>query len=136
MTRHADLPRAPAHVQPYLDALGPEACVAFLLEFGGSKLYLARDPEGRSEVEALIGKDRMHALCALLPGEVIRVPTCRRWLAHVLAAQGMAVNRICRKLHVTDVAIYKYLDESPDSSSKSAEAHGSGANDRQLRLPF
>lgn len=136
MTRPADLPRAPAHVQPYLDALGPEAGVAFLLEFGGSKLYLARDPEGRSEVEALVGRARMQALSAMRPGEVIRVPTCRRWLAHVLAARGMAVNRICRKLHVTDVAIYKYLDEPSDNSSKSVEARGSAAEDRQLSLPL
>lgn len=132
MTR-PPIPRAPAHVQPYLDALGPEACVAFLLEFGGSKLYLARDPEGRSEVEALVGKSRMQALSAMRPGEAVRVPTCRRWLAHALKAQGMAVNKIARKLHVSDVAVYKYLDESPDNSSKSVSKV---IDDRQLPLPL
>jgi hypothetical protein len=125
------LPRPPAHVAPYVDLLGPERAVALLLSFGGSRLYLARDPGGRSEAEALLGRDGMEALCSLRPGEVIRVPTCRRWLSHVLKARGLSVNEIARRLHVTDVAIWKYLRDAPDGSSRPT---GAAPDDRQLRL--
>ena len=32
------IPRPPAHVQPYVDALGAATAVQFLLHFGGAEL--------------------------------------------------------------------------------------------------
>jgi len=128
----ADYPRAPAHVQVFIDALGPELTVKFLLEFGGARLYLASDPAGRSEVEALLGRKRLEALCALRPGETIRVPTARRWLAHVLVrVEGLSKNRIARTLHVSSSAVWKYLREPSDGSSGAVVAP---KDTRQLKL--
>jgi len=111
------LPRPPAHVEPYLRLLGPDRAVAFLLEFGGQRLYLPKRPGGTGPAAALLGADGMEALCSMRPGGVIRVPTCRRWLSHALSAKGSPVSEIARKLRVTDVMVWKYLREAPDDSS-------------------
>jgi len=126
-----DLPRAPAHVAPYVEVLGHDLTVDFLLEFGGARLYWARNPKGRSEAEALIGAEKLRELGRVWGGEVSRVPTARVWLAHALHARGLPVNQIARRLHVTDVAIAKYLRQAPDNSTSDAPRRG---DDRQLSL--
>jgi hypothetical protein len=123
--------RPPAHVEPYLRLLGADRAVAFLLAFGGQRLYLPQRPGGASQAEALLGSDGMAALCSMRPGEVIRVPTCRCWLSHELRARGLPVSEIARKLRVTDVAVWKYLRTAPDGSSDSPPRRG---DDRQLDL--
>ncbi|MGR3481654.1 helix-turn-helix domain-containing protein [Salipiger marinus] len=126
------LPRPPAHVAPYVEVLGHDLTVAFLLEFGGARLYWARDPKGRSEAEALIGPEKLRDLGRVWGGEVSRVPTARVWLAHALHAWGLPVNQIARRLHVTDVAVGKYLRRAPDNSS--APQPQRRGDDRQLSL--
>lgn len=126
------LPRPPAHVAPYVEVLGHDLTVAFLLEFGGARLYWARDPKGRSEAEALIGPEKLRDLGRVWGGEVSRVPTARVWLAHALHARGLPVNQIARRLHVTDVAVGKYLRRAPDNSS--APQPQRRGDDRQLSL--
>jgi len=88
----APMPRPPAQVLPYFETLGLELTVTFLLTFGGADLYLAADPKGKSEVEALIGAANLAALAARpnAPKSVMqsRVPLAKRWLTEVLNWQG------------------------------------------------
>ncbi|ALF02072.1 MULTISPECIES: hypothetical protein [Salipiger] len=127
----ADAPRAPSHVAPYVEALGHDLAVEFLLKFGGSRLYWAQDPKGRSEAEALVGAEKLRALASMRAREVTRVPTARPWLAHSLRRKGLPVNQIARMLHVTDVAVSKYLRQPPDNSSGPPPRDD---DDRQLSL--
>ena len=103
------MPRPTAQVAPYMEALGSELVVEFLLQFGGAELYLAESPKGRSELEALVGPQKAKAL-ANHPsiGQYARVPLAKPWLASVLRWQGHSNAVIARKLHVSDVSVRRW----------------------------
>ena len=53
---------------PYVECLGAELAVRFLLAYGGAEIYLASGPKGRSPAEALVGAEavaRMADHCQL-----------------------------------------------------------------------
>ena len=58
-------PKPTAQVEPYVEVFGFDLAIAFLLQFGGAELYVAKDPKGRSQLEALVGPDRAKALGAI-----------------------------------------------------------------------
>lgn len=109
-------PPPPAHVEPYVRVLGPELAFDFLMHFGGAELYLSPTPKGRSEVEKLIGADKVAELAALdLPR---RVPTAKPWLAAVLKKQGLSHAKIATTLHTTDVTVRSWLSPRPSSDPR------------------
>ena len=118
-------PRPPAQVQPYVDVLGVDGAVEFLLTFGGAELYIAANPKGRGKVERQFGADKATALAALSDRLPRRVPTAKPWLAQVLRTQGLPVAEIARRLHATDVSVRAWL--------RKAEL-GEAPDSRQLRL--
>ncbi len=103
-------PRAPAHVQPYVDVLGEKEAMAFLLEFGGAEVYLPASPRSRSLIVQRLGQDRTLALAQALSrmmssGQKLRVPTAKPWLAVCMRHEGMTTADIARRLHVTDATV-------------------------------
>ena len=50
------LPRVPAQVAPYVEVLGVDGAIEFLLAFGGSEIYLTTDPKSRSRVVEVLGR--------------------------------------------------------------------------------
>lgn len=106
------MPKPTAQVAPYVECLGPELAVTFLLAYGGGELYLARDPKGRSAVEELVGVAGVRAMSAHHRiGERVRPPLAKRWLAAVLRWQGNSVSHIARTLRVSETSVYKWLSE-------------------------
>ncbi|MFD1914133.1 helix-turn-helix domain-containing protein [Halodurantibacterium flavum] len=123
------LPRPPAHVEPYVRILGHETAVAFLMYFGGGELYLPRKSGGKSPVEPVLGKEAASALAQAADRLPKRVPTAKPWLAEVMRAEGLSATEIARRLHVTDVAVRRWLKAADRRSGPS------GARDpRQLPL--
>lgn len=104
-------PRPPAQVAPFVEVLGVDGAMSFLLTFGGAELYLARAPKGRSRVVQLLGADKARALAEMaeLRSLPARVPTAKPWLARCLHSEGLAKAEIARRLHVTDVTVRKWL---------------------------
>jgi hypothetical protein len=102
-------PRPPAHVAPYVEALGPEGAVTFLLEFGGAELSLPAVPKRRSPVARLLGIEAALRLSAVAHRLPRRVPTARPWIAAVLRARGEPVAEIARRLHASDVAVRGWI---------------------------
>ncbi len=114
----------PAHIAPYVEVLGIELTVEFLLTFGGAELYLAASPKGRSRLTALIGIDKAAALARTAEFLPRRVPTAKPWVAAVFRAKGLPVAEIARRLHVSDVSVRSWLKKSrsniaPDSRQLS-----------------
>lgn len=106
-----NIPRPPAHVEPYVTALGAELAVRFFLEFGGADLYIPADPKGQGMVAKTIGIDGARALSAIRDRLQARVPTAKPWLAQYMAeVEGLSKAEIARKLHTTNVSVARWLD--------------------------
>ena len=57
------MPRPPAQVLPYVEALGTDLAVTFLLTYGGAEMTLSATPAGAGH-GTLIGPERAAALAA------------------------------------------------------------------------
>lgn len=109
---------APIHlhpqVRPFVDVLGEDRAVDFLLEFGGATFYLAADPKGNSEIARWLGRSEAAALIRVLRARTdhayARIPVAKPWLANQLRHQrGMTVSAIARRLHVVDSTVSGWL---------------------------
>ncbi|WP_333822841.1 hypothetical protein [Pinisolibacter sp.] len=101
--------RAPAHVAPYVEALGEARAVAFLIAFGGAPAYLAERPGRENRIVPVIGADGLAALVAEFGPRIDRVPVAKPWIAAVWSDQGLAVIEIARRLHTTDKTVRGWL---------------------------
>lgn len=103
------MPCPTAQVAPYVDALGAETAVIFLLTYGGAELYISDDPKGRSSHESLLGYDKAKALASVAHRLPKRVPLAKQWLARMLSWQGHSTSLIARSLRASDVSVRKWL---------------------------
>ncbi|MEP5730736.1 MAG: helix-turn-helix domain-containing protein [Sulfitobacter sp.] len=109
MATHRNYPLPPPHVQRFVDVLGVEATIDFLLNFGGAELYIPTTPKGKSDVERVIGPGKLQLLSEMSSALKNRVPLGTKWLAQCLSIQGLSTAAIARRLRVTDVTLRKYL---------------------------
>lgn len=125
MSKHfvAPNPKPPAHIARYVEILGEEMAVEFLLAFGGADLYLAPNPKGRSELAKVVGMKHAAELAAQADRLPRRVPTGKIWIAAVLRSKGLSVADIARRLHSSDVSVRAWLKaftvSTPDSDQPS-----------------
>ncbi|MEY9717876.1 hypothetical protein ABIA22_000366 [Sinorhizobium fredii] len=106
--------RVPAQLAPYIDVLGLDLGIEFLLKFGGSYVHLSENPQGRSEVTALIGHELTASLARRVGSGSIRVHTGKPFIAQHFRAKGWTTNAIARHLHVTDVTVRGWLKPPDD----------------------
>lgn len=103
-----ELPPPPLSIYDYHRVLGPELTCRFLMQFGGAELFLSPTPQGRSEVEKLIGPEKVAELAEL--GWPRRVPLAKRWCAQYLrATTNLPQAEIARRLGTTTVTVRSYL---------------------------
>jgi hypothetical protein len=120
-----NIPRPPAHIEPYVAALGAERAVRFLLAFGGADFYIAKDPKGASKAVDVIGIDGLRALGEIRDRLQSRVPTGKNWIARYLfIVEGKSKAEIARTLHASTVSVNRWLVEDlrrsfPDSSQQA-----------------
>lgn len=107
----------PAHLAPFVDVLGEERAIEFLLEFGGATYYLAADPKGNSEIERAYGDDGRRIIDMLknrYMTTVVRIPIPKTWIAGRLRMRGLPISAIARRLHVTDSWVRRHLPREDD----------------------
>lgn len=121
-------PRPPAHVERFVETLGPELAFKFLLEFGGSEISLPRNPREGSRVADCVGLGGAIDLTERLGAGKHRIPVAKEWLARVLFEQGKSANAIAPILHCTDITVRRMLKAS---RTREQRAERSSA---QLRL--
>lgn len=102
--------RITAQVEPYVDALGLEGAVKFLLGFGGTEVYLSTNPQERSQIVQALGMEAAIALGKRLGSGPCRVHTAKPFLAaYFRYKKEYTVVQIARELHVTDVTVRNWL---------------------------
>lgn len=106
-----NIPRPTAQVQPFVDALGIDGAVTFVLAFGGAELYLPQNPRPDSKLVQAMGMEAARALGAMAQRVMVpdRIPTAKPWLARVLRARGLPKAEIARILHVTDFTVRRWI---------------------------
>lgn len=102
--------RVPAHLQPYVTAIGIEKAVAFLLAFGGSYIYLSDNPQDDSKIVTVIGKAATIALAKRVGVGGLACPVGKPFIAaHLKYNKGLNTNDIARELHTTHATVRKWL---------------------------
>jgi hypothetical protein len=117
----------PAHVKLFVEILGVDGAIAFLLEFGGAELYMTKNPKRRNRLVRFLGKEKAVRLARAAEHLPARIPTAKPWIAAELKSKGLPVAEIARKLHSTDVSVRAWI--------KRAGFHPV-SNPRQLHLPL
>ncbi|MEM7751781.1 MAG: helix-turn-helix domain-containing protein [Pseudomonadota bacterium] len=112
------VPRPPESIAAYVEVLGVDDAIKFLLEFGGSEVWFPTGPDSTSELVEVMGVEKALAITESAPHLKARVPVAKKWLAQALAAKGLPNGRIARKLRVTDVHVRKLLAQ--DAGTKSS----------------
>lgn len=117
-----EAPRVPAHVQPFVEALGPDKAIALLLEMGGGNLYLSENPRDYGRAAAIVGPEGVQALRKRIGPYVTRVPLAKRWIARYLRfVCKISVLEIARRLHTSDVTVRSYLKDAPGKGAYSKD---------------
>lgn len=107
------MPAPRAQVEPYVEALGAERAMEFLLRFGGADIFIAAKQKGRAKWHKFVGQEaalRLAAVANSKPGFQRRVPIASDWLIAMLASKGMLVPDIARRVRMSDVSVRKYLE--------------------------
>lgn len=111
-------PPPPAHIEPFVLALGTDLAISFLLRFGGAELYLTTSPKGKSALAQEYGIEaavRIAEAAAHLPR---RMPLAKEWVAAVWSHRGLPDAEIARRLHVTDVTVRAWRKKAPRRGQK------------------
>ncbi|MEP2705214.1 MAG: helix-turn-helix transcriptional regulator [Roseibium sp.] len=103
----------PAHIEAYVEILGPDLAVEFFLAFGGTEHYFGPSPT-RSMILQLTGRDRLAMLTERLGGGYVNVPIPKVWIAQQLERQGLNRAQIARKLHVDQSTVRRWFAKLPN----------------------
>lgn len=103
-------PHPPAKIAAYVEALGYERSIEFLLAFGGAELYIPDNPSQKSELINVIGTQGVERLAERRHLFQRRVPLASPWLARCFRARGLSVASIARRLRLTDKTVRHYLN--------------------------
>lgn len=123
-------PPVPARLAPFVQVLGEAEAVRFFLTFGGTELYLAESPTGRSRLEAEFGSGVTARLKRVADDHLLprRIPTAKPWIARVWASQGLPHAEIARRLHIADSTVRRILARSDDDARRDS------VDPRQMKL--
>ena len=91
------------------ECLDEDEVVALSESFGGTRLYIAIEPEKMPAVVKAIGLEAAKRLSAFYSPDVIRVPLSRSLRANHYRAAGMSNRQIARRLEMTETGVNRML---------------------------
>jgi DNA-binding transcriptional regulator YiaG len=123
--------KTPVQIAPFVEVLGVDGTVDFLLAFGGAELAFSKSPRETSKLSQHVGHDKAKLLGVAAARLPTRIPLQKRWIAQVLDAQGLSRADIARRMRVQDKTVRRYLkgEYAPTSEERQRPL-----DDRQPRL--
>lgn len=104
----------PAHLRIYVETLGEEDAVAFLLAFGGGRLNIGAQVQTNNPIAEELGPEIARKLAAVSDRLPADIPLGKAWIARVLKSRGLSNAKIARKLHQTEATVRRHLNEVHD----------------------
>lgn len=109
MTGASNLPATPAHLVPYVEALGIDGAMHLILSMGGSEIYLPEKSSPRSLTARTIGAANVDRLASVLGYGYYKVPLARKWVAEVMRSRGAGNAEIARTIRVDVATVRRWL---------------------------
>ncbi len=107
----------PAHLRVFVETLGEEDAVRFLLTFGGGRLNIGASVQANNPIADELGSDIARKLAAVSDRLPSDIPLGKAWIARVLKSKGLSNAKIARKLHQTEATVRRHLNEVHDPNS-------------------
>lgn len=104
--------RPTAQVEIFVEVLGEDLAIEFLMKFGGAMLSLSQKPRESSELVQLVGIENAIALGERADRIPARIPMAKPYIASVWRTKGLPVQEIARKLRASDVAVRGWLKKA------------------------
>ncbi len=111
--------RPPAHLAPYVEILGENRAIVFLLTFGGGNVYLS-GRQADSRIRTVLDEPTIARLREEFGHRIDRVPVGKTWIAQVWAERDVSVLEIARRLHTTDKTVRVWLKDGKVRPSVAA----------------
>lgn len=92
----------------FIDALGVEGAVRFILEYGGADPSTSPRLRDANPLMRMFGRETVEAI-ARHPVRPRRIPLMKSWLAVYFRAKGQSVPEIARILRVSDITVRNRL---------------------------
>lgn len=107
----------PAHLAIFVDTLGEEDAVAFLLAFGGGRLNIGAQLQVNNPIVQELGLEVAQKLAAVSDRLPADIPLGKKWIAQVLRSKGLSIAKIARKLHQTEATVRRHLSHVHDPNN-------------------
>jgi len=92
------------------DVVGPQAMLALCEGWGGTRLYVPRQPAPESEICRAIGADALARLAARSGAEYVKVPRAVEWRVLVYRLRRMTYPEIVRACGCTEGTVWRILN--------------------------
>ncbi|WP_439596478.1 sigma factor-like helix-turn-helix DNA-binding protein [Falsiroseomonas sp.] len=102
----------PAELDYLADRIGPEATLAVVEQFGGTRIPIPRHPNQGSKLARAIGLAATQALSEWRGGEDVKIPLAKVWRIRLYRAEGCSYTEIARRLGMGESAVHKHLQLS------------------------
>jgi Mor family transcriptional regulator len=125
----------PPLARELIDALGLEAAIAVVKQWGGQRLYVPECPADDHPITALLGADLARRIGFRFPNAFLNIPKCeavlraRRNAGIVAAAREQSINTVAAQHRLTRRQVFRVLAEAR-VDGQTADNHQT-ADDRQ-----
>lgn len=103
----------PELLSPFFDVLGVELAVEFILEWGGSPVYIPAVEHATrgGDLIQLLGLEKVLELGRIIgAGQISRIPICREFLCRYFYSKSFSKLKIARKLKISDETVRRILN--------------------------
>lgn len=97
-----ELPPPTNEVKRLVQLVGPAAALAVIERWGGTRLYVPKNPSANAELNRAAGAEGARNLAAAYGGDFLKVPRAVRWRILAYRTMGLSYAQIARRAGCTE----------------------------------